>query len=209
MKRRIDLTGKQIGRWTVLSFVGGISHKWLCRCQCGTVRPVNGQLLRNGMSQSCGCSYRTINGMSGSPTHVTWTSMINRCSRPCMENYPLYGGRGITVCERWKDFANFLADMGERPSMKHSIDRYPNKDGNYEPGNCRWATASEQNRNTRNNHILAFNGRQLCIAEWAEVVGIERHTIRERLLRGWTVEQALTTPLVRGKSKTPLGKRKE
>lgn len=138
-------------------------------------------------------------GLTGTPTHNIWGTMIQRCTNPNSMAFKHYGARGITVCERWLTFENFLADMGERPSTDHSIDRYPDNAGNYEPNNCRWATATEQARNTKTNKILTHNGQSRCIAEWAELTGIKYETIRRRLHFGWTVEEALTRP-VRGKS---------
>lgn len=125
----------------------------------------------------------------------SWSSMRNRCRSQSSDNWPQYGGRGITICERWDSFAAFFEDMGPRPSQKHTLDRYPNPDGNYEPGNCRWATQREQTNNrSRGNRKLSFGGETLTVAEWARRIGVDRATLRDRLERGWTVEQALTTP---------------
>ncbi len=117
--------------------------------------------------------------------------MLTRCENPRCEAYPRYGGRGIEVCKRWQTFENFLADMGPRPSADHSIDRIEN-DGNYEPGNCRWATDAEQNQNTRSNRLLTYAGRTQPLSVWAREFGIRRETVRERLKAGWDVERALT-----------------
>jgi hypothetical protein len=117
--------------------------------------------------------------------------MINRCKNTSQKAFPRYGGRGIVVCDRWTKFENFYADMGERP-IGHTLDRIDNDLG-YEPGNCRWATVSEQNRNKRSNHVIEYNGEKLCISEWARRVGIDGKTIRRRLDVGWSVEKALTT----------------
>jgi hypothetical protein len=120
--------------------------------------------------------------------------MTSRCVNPANDAYQAYGGRGIAVCDRWQDFAAFAEDMGPRPSPLHTIDRR-NNNGNYEPDNCRWATPSEQQRNRRNNRLLTLNGETLCLAEWAERLGITDDMIRQRLDKlGWTIEQALTTP---------------
>jgi hypothetical protein len=110
-----------------------------------------------------------------------------------MHAYDLYGGRGIKVCEQWRDFENFLADMGEQPSGK-SLDRIDN-DGDYEPGNCRWATAKQQSRNRGNNRLLAYGGKTRCVTEWAEMTGMGSSVIYGRLSRGWTVKATLTTPV--------------
>ncbi len=127
------------------------------------------------------------------PEYRTWMAMRRRCHSPNDTYYADYGGRGITVCERWNSFANFLADIGPKPSPKHTIDRIDN-DGNYEPGNCRWATPAEQARNTRKNRILAYGGMTMCVSEWAERLSIRPNLIHDRLKLGWTTEAALTTP---------------
>ena|SRR5438105_3349104 len=121
-----------------------------------------------------------------------WTEMRQRCTNPTNKHFRLYGGRGITICSRWNSFANFLADMGRKPSRKHSLDRYPNQNGNYEPGNCRWATQQQQMRNRRNNHLITFNGETLPLVEWALRIGILASTIRTRLKSGWPIALALT-----------------
>lgn len=121
--------------------------------------------------------------------------MKNRCEKPSCAAYYKYGARGIKVCERWKTFENFYADMGPKPSAKHTLDRI-NGTGNYEPGNCRWATPHEQQRNLKNNVRLDYNGKSLTAGEWAEIIGLKAKTIESRIrLQGWTTEEALTLPL--------------
>lgn len=120
--------------------------------------------------------------------------MNERCHNPKMDKYEYYGGRGIAVCERWASFENFLADMSERPSPQHTLDRI-NVDGNYEPGNCRWATKLEQMNNRQINHRVTFNGETHTLAEWSRIVGIPKGTLYARAEKGWTVEMTLTTPL--------------
>jgi hypothetical protein len=122
--------------------------------------------------------------------------MLTRCHNCSNENYQRYGAHGIQVCDRWRNsFAAFLEDMGERPSLRHSIDRYPDKDGNYEPGNCRWATRGQQNRNTRRNVMLTYKGETLCMKDWSYRTGININTLHARLARGWTIEDAIDTPV--------------
>lgn len=136
----------------------------------------------------------TTHGRSHTPIYRTWASMCNRCTNQNDPNYPRYGGRGITVCERWgSSFDNFLADMGERPEGM-SIERKDNS-GNYEPGNCRWATRKEQAQNTRRNVQLTFGGRTQPMVAWAAEVGITPAALRLRLQKGWTLERALSSPL--------------
>lgn len=126
--------------------------------------------------------------------------MIQRCTQPQTHQYQNYGGRGIQVCERWLNFEHFLVDMGLRPEGR-SIDRI-NNDGNYEPGNCRWATNAEQQSNKRNNRNLTFNGETHTLDEWARVSGVHRSTLRARLDRyGWNLEKALTAKLIRGRQR--------
>lgn len=130
-----------------------------------------------------------------SPTHQAWTNMIQRCTNPKRPDFIYYGGRGIQVCAQWRDsFSVFLADMGERPTPGHSIDRFPNQNGNYEPDNCRWATKHEQMQNTRGTRLISFNGATHGLTEWARQLGMTHSSIQGRLRRGWPIERALTQP---------------
>ena len=131
-------------------------------------------------------------GMWKTPEFKVWLSMRARCLCKTHKQYAAYGGRGISVCERWMDaFENFYADMGPRPSCQYSIDRI-NNDGNYEPDNCRWATRKQQQRNTRTVRPLTHDGLTLCVSEWAERLGINNRTILTRLRRGWPIGLALS-----------------
>ena len=135
-----------------------------------------------------------------SKIYSCWMNMRHRCMRPAHPEYPRYGGRGISVCERWADFETFLTDMGEKPNGL-SIDRI-NNDGNYEPSNCRWSTQHEQNENRRDTRKLFYQGRTLTICEWSKVTGIRRMTLYFRVYRGWSVERLLTQRVqLRGKTK--------
>lgn len=128
------------------------------------------------------------------PAYRIWESMYRRCNLPSQSSYPLYGGRGISVCERWRTFDNFVADMGE-PAEGMSLDRI-DSNGNYEPGNCRWVPLDAQMRNKRCNVNLTFQGETMCLAEWARKVGLKPKTLRARIYdHGLSVEAALTAPV--------------
>lgn len=137
---------------------------------------------------------RATHGMTGTPTFVAWSSMLARCTNRKAKDYPRYGGRGITICERWRSFENFLADMGERPEGM-TLDR-ERQDGNYEPGNCRWATPTQQARNRCTNVLVTHAGITATIAEWAERTGLERKTLQWRIRAGWNTARALSTPSI-------------
>jgi hypothetical protein len=173
-----------------------------CLCECGADHWVHVVLLRNGHTSSCGCINRRghpginrTHGMSGTAEHNAWMGIIDRCGNPKATFYRNYGGRGITVCDRWlKSFEAFYADMGPRPFADAQIDRIDN-DGNYEPGNCRWATRTLNARNKRNNRLLTHDGHTRTLAEWSEVTGIKAPTIRKRIGYGWSVSRALSDPV--------------
>lgn len=135
-----------------------------------------------------------VHGLTNTITYVSWEAMNQRCYDRKSINYRRYGGRGVMVCQRWREsFPSFLADMGERPSLAHSLDRIDNN-GPYEPGNCRWATDKQQSRNRANNRLLTYKGETRCVMEWAEILGLSKHTIFNRLREGWAVERIMTTP---------------
>jgi hypothetical protein len=201
MPNEVNETGNRYGKWTVISgpvegdFQGAF---WLCRCDCGTEKAISGSRLRLGRSRQCvPCQRiaRKTHGMAGkTPEYQTWVHLIMRCENKKDRAYNRYGGRGIKVCESWRDsFTNFLADMGPRPSTKHSIDRI-NNDGNYEPGNCRWATRAEQNANTSQNRLFTIGNETLCLAHWAARFGISKASLWARLNLGWDIQMALTAP---------------
>lgn len=147
-------------------------------------------------------------GKSGTPEHRAWCGMMTRCywSKPGDKNYALYQGAGVVVDAPWHDFVNFLADMGHKPSPKHSLDRYPDAAGNYGPDNARWATAKQQANNWKNrNRRVEFEGECLTLPEWAARLGLSRESLRDRLATGWSIERALTTPAVRQRKRLPDG----
>lgn len=209
LMRAIDLTGQIFGRLTVLYRAGtkNTFATWQVRCSCGIEKTVCGHELRTGRTVSCGCYLREIkradwltHGMSHTPTWRSWDAMVQRCTRPADPSWARYGGAGIQVCKRWlgeQGFANFLADMGERPDGS-TLDRFPNRAGNYRPGNCRWATAVEQNNNKRSNRQITFRGRTQTLAQWARELGARPGTLARRLDNyGWPVEEALGRPVER------------
>jgi len=154
--------------------------------------PRRDHLLR-GATRSCGCTSLT-HGMTGSAEHRIWVQMRYRCSAPASADFDRYGGRGIKVDPRWDSFEAFIADVGPRPSRRHTLDRIDN-DGDYAPENCRWATNREQSRNKRTSSVLVFNGRRQTVTDWAEELGISRSTIYMRLASGWSTTRALSEPV--------------
>ena len=157
MGKRIEMVGKRFGRLVVIkeSKKSGRSIYWKCKCDCGNFKIIQGRHLRSGDIKSCGCLKKelsmkryTTHGMRDSPEYQSWKSMLHRCNNKNCLDYESYGGRGVSVCQRWTKFANFYTDMGSRPEGK-TLDRFPDNKGNYEPGNCRWGSAIEQSRNRR------------------------------------------------------------
>lgn len=196
----INITGQQFNHWLVL----GISHKvptkssyetyWLCMCRCGTVRSLTGRKVRKGIPKMCKrCTVK--HGKTNTPEHRAWINMRYRVNNPNCAEYPDYGGRGVTISERWDSFENFFQDMGRRPSPKHSIERINNDEG-YSPENCKWGTWAEQSRNRRSRVLITWDGRTQCVTDWSrEIFGRkQKGVLRDRLGRGWSLERAIRTP---------------
>jgi hypothetical protein len=188
-----NLTGLTFGRWTVVkrSHVHKNYWCWVCACACGTERVVNGRLLRNGQSKSCGCFWHeqvTIHGMTGSREFKSWESMLQRCTNPNDPSYARYGGVGIKVCKRWSTFENFFSDMGPRPEGT-TLDRYPDAEGDYKPKNCRWATSGEQSRNRKNTRMLTYKGRTQMLLDWARELNMPYDLLLRRVNRGLKEDQ--------------------
>lgn len=206
MGKRDDLTGRQFGRWRVVS-LGDVNGRgeiyWNCACECGTERSVKAGVLRSGKSTSCGCFHKqavTTHGYTGTTTFKSWESMRQRCSNPNARGFERYGGRGIKVCERWQNsFEAFLEDMGDRPDG-HTLDRI-DYNGDYTPENCRWASGKEQQRNRAANATLTYDGKTMCLADWADTVGVPAKIIAWRVKRGWEISRALSEPAMQGRGK--------
>lgn len=203
-----DITGQRFGRLTVIEKCSNKSPSvkgvmWLCRCDCGGSTTTRTSSLRSGRTKSCGCLHkeflasgkaRTTHGMRSTPEYRTWSLMKDRCYNRKTPGFYKYGGRGITVCKRWRNsFETFYADMGPRPSTNHSIDRIDN-DGAYSPDNCRWATKKQQARNRRTNLTITFNGETMTSVEWSKRLGGKEMLVSQRIRLGWTEEEAVTIP---------------
>jgi hypothetical protein len=203
---RPNIIGEVYGYLTVVAEAGRTKHNKRiveCNCKCGAVG-VTRELeklriaKKGGRISSCSCYLReieTTHGDSKSITYQSWHSMIRRCNDPSCKAYPKYGGSGITVCDRWLDYENFKADMGERPSRDYQIDRYPNREGNYEPGNCKWRTRKQNCNNTRTNVRLDFRGKTYTMSELSELTGTPYPRLAWRLKNGLDVESAVSASL--------------
>lgn len=207
----IDLTGQRFGRWTVLekapSRPMGSGAYWVCKCDCGNIKQVNSQILRNGRSQSCGCLHyeqqskrASTHGKSKTRLYNVWAGMRERCYCPSCNAYKYYGAVGITVCDEWKDYVAFerwaLANWYNQHAKPHqcTIDRIDNSKG-YSPDNCRWVDSAVQANNTSANICISFNGKTQNLSEWCKELAMNYHRTYDRLFRyGWSVERAFIEP---------------
>lgn len=194
-----DLSGKKFIRLTAYTLIkeadkhGRLWAKWKCACDCGNEIIVLARSLKAGDTKSCGClntEKKTKHGQCRTSEYGIWGNMLQRCYNPKTKNYHNYGERGITVCQEWHDFKNFIRDMGKRPSNQHSIDRKDNN-GNYNKNNCHWATREEQNRNKRTNRNITIDGETKIITDWCNQFGQQVAVVRQRLKRGLTIKEAL------------------
>lgn len=211
LRRNPIAAGERHGRLVAIEFVEQDqwgAARWRFHCDCGNENYVTRpDQVRRGIIVSCGCQKRdsdinrrraTLHGHTADGKRTTeyrsWRNMLDRCNLPTSQYYTRYGGRGIKVCERWHAFENFLADMGKKPTPKHTIGRRDN-DGHYCKENCTWESSSQQMRNTSATHWVTYHGKRMSLAEACERQGISRNVVDARLRRGLTVEQALTKPI--------------
>ena len=210
---RIDhekFVGATFGKLTVTRVTGKRNARYEmlveCRCACGGIWVGPLVRLRRGNTLSCGCAqpevaakagvYTRKHGDCATPTYKAHRAMMRRCYDKNNIGYQAYGGAGVTVCDRWRgveNYPNFKADMGERPQGM-TLDRYPDQKGNYEPGNCRWATPQQQARNLSTNRWITARGETMILADWANRLGMAATSILDRIGRGWSEEAAVTTP---------------
>lgn len=202
MPHRIEVVGQRFGKLIVRANGDSVNgrRRVICDCDCGNTITCQPRYLGRH-TNSCGCLQREIVAAAGRqrikhgmarkdhatrpPEYRNWNQMKRRCENADHPKYALYGGRGISVCDRWaRDFSAFLADMGPRPTHKHSLDRYPDTNGNYEPGNCRWATPKEQSRNKRNHRLVEYAGRIMPLSEACELAGVNYRSALYRLNHG-------------------------
>lgn len=220
MSKLFATVGERYGRWLVTGEVvwNAKGERCVpCRCEgtperpCGTERLVVLKSLTSGRSRSCGCLDREViatrnrilkrthgeshrGGQGPTPEYLSWAGMKTRCTNPKTPDWKNYGGRGIRICDRWlgpDGFANFLADMGRRPSSDHTLDRHPDPNGDYAPGNCRWATKKQQARNNRRVRRWTVNGETHCPGEWVEITGLPWSTLDQRSRHGCPPERLL------------------
>lgn len=207
MGKQLDLTGQRFGRLVALEKSNRTDARrstwWICKCDCGTVKEVRTTCLTKGLAKSCGCLRRekgiehgrqmfTKHGWYGTRVYHIWRSVKDRCTNPNLKQYPLYGGRGIKMCDEWANDPNAFCEwaMANGYADNLTIDRI-DVNGNYEPSNCRWITIEEQQVNKRNNRLLTYNGKTQCVAEWARELKIDQFLIYNRIYAGWTNPQEI------------------
>tara|TARA_R110002096_G_scaffold66682_1_gene162143 strand:- start:9361 stop:10032 length:672 start_codon:yes stop_codon:yes gene_type:complete len=203
----INLSGRRIARLFVLAFAGkrGGKSYWKCICDCGNVTVVRSNHLADGGTKSCGCltlekvtTHGHARAGSQTPEYRSWQDMKKRCENPNSKDSKNYSERGISVCERWSKYENFIEDMGVKPSSEYTLERKDNDSG-YSPENCVWATRQEQNKNKRTNVTITIDGATKCLSDWAKESCVTRETIHARVKKGWSYEDAIMTPA--GKTK--------
>lgn len=200
----LSLRGRRFGMLVVARRApnDGKRTAWLCICDCGQQTVTRGSRLTSGHAKTCGKGHKikSLIRTAAPSEYNVWQNMLGRCYRTDHVSYKNYGARGVKVCARWRQFENFLSDMGPRPSRDYSIDRYPDRAGNYELGNCRWATRRQQALNTRRTIYVMHEGEQVPLTELIERLGLNRDMVRKRIKLGWDLETALTAPSNKGKT---------
>lgn len=205
-----NFPGRRFGRLIVETYIFGSKNRrgrWKCICDCGNEAIVRIDALKTGFTKSCGClnketqdrllpKYRFKHGKSKSKIHAIYFSMIGRCYNKNNHKFKNYGARGIEVCASWHDFENFYKDMGDPPNGK-TLGRIDNNKG-YTPSNCRWETHFQQANNRSNNLFIYYRGCKQTLQQWSNALGIQRETLRARLIRGWSVKKAIETPVREG-----------
>ena len=204
----IDLTGQTFGAWTVIEKckpIKGVSTKWVCRCKCGREVEVFGTSLKQGLSTSCGCERKQkisekvkTHGMTNTRLYRIWAGLKARCYNPKKDNYKWYGGKGVKMCDEWKNsfeaFSTWAISQGYTDEL--TIDRIDSS-GNYEPSNCRWISIKEQQNNRHDNIIITFEGKTQTLSKWAEEKGINRVTLWNRIFNyKWDLEKAMNTKVI-------------
>lgn len=217
MSRILYINGQILGNCIFVKDAEGVvipGYKGRCAdfvCKCGNVFTAHIHAVKWNLIQYCGvnCIERKKAFISKKATHghvinnkktseySAWISVKHRCYKEKNCRYKYYGAKGVKMCDRWlNSFENFIADMGFKPSPLHSLDRFPNKEGNYEPGNCRWATIEQQARNKSNTHNITYKGKTLCLTDWAKELGISKGCLEGRIsVMKWSVERAFTEPV--------------
>lgn len=211
MSRLKNLVGMKFGRLTVLERAddrvnkkGKHSIMWKCLCECGNIKVISRNSLLSHNVQSCGClraektrERRFRHGLRNTQLYRAWSNIKTRCYNPKKDTYAYYGGKGITMCQEWLNnfmaFYNWSMNNGYKKGL--TIDRL-NPNGNYEPSNCRWVTASQQQNNKLNNHIIEYNGEIHTLAEWSSLLNLNYGTLHRRIqYLNWSIEKAFTTPI--------------
>lgn len=203
MGKKEDLTGRRIGRLTVIEETDerrGGSVVWLCECDCGTRKRISAQCLKSGRVLSCGCYNReiiTTHGESKTRLYRAWQGIKDRCTKPSCSEYENYGKRGIKMCDEWLNSFEAFRDWSKANGFVEdakrgdcTIDRI-DVNGNYEPSNCRWTNMKAQCRNRRNNAVIECDGESHCLSEWAEILGVPYHRLVSRYQRGWKPEEII------------------
>src|ERR1700687_2489756 len=204
-----DFVGRTYGLLTVLERAGRVGRNpgWRCRCTCGLEVIVRSDRLKAGQRKACArnghYSFSNPLKQAYASEYSSWCRLRSRCAAKTGKSWRNYGAHGVTVCDRWESFAAFVEDMGVKPTPAHSIDRHPDHAGNYEPTNCRWATAKDQSRNLRNSVYVNYRRKRMLLVELAERVLIDPNVLRGRLKNGWNIERAVSKP-VRKKRKNRI-----